>query len=180
MPEKTATTKNARVFFALWPNVATRSRLFKISKQLPDNQGRLIGAENLHLTLCFIGEIDQMQLQVFTRAAEDVISEPFALALDRLGYFARTRVLWLGSDHTPAALLALVKNLNKTLRHCGYKSETRPFKPHVTLMRKARPLATLPDFKPVSWNIIGFVLAQSLLQQTGVCYRILKEYKFAC
>jgi 2'-5' RNA ligase len=177
---KTMPAGNARVFFALWPDAAIRSRLHQINGQIPESQGRFVTCDNLHITLSFIGEVGAEQLQVYARAAGDINSAPFALGLDRLGYFARTRVLWLGCESAPAGLLALVKQLNKVLSKHGYQAERRPFMPHVTLIRNARPPAALPEIEPVSWNIDGFALVQSLPQRTGVSYRVLKEYKFAC
>lgn len=170
----------ARIFFALWPDAFVRSRIAAIGRQLPESQGHFVASRNLHITLSFIGEVDQEQLRVFTCAVEDVNSTPFTLVLDCLGFFARTRVLWLGCKRTPATLLTLVTQLNTTLRRHGYQPERRPFAPHATLLRKARPLAALPEFEPVNWHISHFVLVQSVRQHTGVSYQVLKEFKFAC
>jgi 2'-5' RNA ligase len=173
-------TGHSRIFFALWPNSEIRSRLEGIDKLLPQDQGRFVAVNNLHITLSFIGEVDQAQLQAYAQAAGDINSEPFELVLDRLGYFARPRVLWLGGEHTPKSLLALVKRLNKALRKQGFKPERRPFKPHVTLLRKARPLSTLPEFEPVTWFVNEFALVQSSSKPTGVSYQVLQEYQFVC
>ena len=132
--------------------------------------------DNLHITLCFIGEVDRRQLHLFAEAAEDVRAEATTLVLDRLGYFARSRILWLGCTRTPAPLQDMVASLNNALSKRGYRPERRPFQAHVTLLRNAKPLRQLPRFPPVDWRINGFVLVESLLRPTGARYRIIKEY----
>ncbi len=169
----------SRLFFALWPDPELRGRLASLALNFPALQGRRVAEHSLHLTLCFIGSVDSDQRQRYQQVAEELKSASFELVLDRLGYFAGTRVLWLGAEQVPDELYVLVKNLNRLLRKQGYKSEKRSYKPHITLMRKARPLARLPDFEPITWRINGFVLVESLLQEVPVRYRVLKEYRLA-
>lgn len=165
-----------RLFFALWPDAATRDALGRVAGQVPKAQGRAVNVDNLHITLSFIGEVDAPTRDCLQQAAARAAVQPFTLTLDRLGYFARTRVVWLGASTPPPELAALVKALNRHLRRCGHKPERRRFVPHVTLMRKARPLSRLPGFAPVSWPVSGFSLMQSVFTAEGVRYHQLRTY----
>lgn len=167
-----------RLFFALWPGRAVRDALAGIARDLPPGQGRRVDARNLHVTLAFIGQANPDYRQCLSRAAATVEAAPFTFTLDRLGYFARTRVVWLGAGSVPPELPALVKSLNKALRRCGYKPDRRAFVPHVTLARKARPLDRSPEVEPVHWPVNGFRLMASKSNNGGVCYEPLEEFTF--
>lgn len=169
----------SRIFFALWPEQSVRTAISGISRQLPERQGRLVVPNNLHITLGFIGEVDRQKVPAFIEAAEAVKAKTVTLVLDHLGYFARSRVVWLGCTAIPAALQELVRQLNSALRKTGYRPGRRPFQAHITLFRNAKPLTELPQFTPVNWRINGFVLVESVLQPSGPLYRIIKEYHCA-
>ena len=64
-----------RVFFAIWPGDAARKRLLEITDGLQRNlacTGRRIRAENIHLTLVFVGNVDKSGLEALCRAAEGI------------------------------------------------------------------------------------------------------------
>jgi 2'-5' RNA ligase len=48
--------ESRRIFFALWPDNGVRSRLEQLAAMLPPGRGRAHAAEDLHLTLAFIGQ----------------------------------------------------------------------------------------------------------------------------
>ena len=88
---KSATrAKVSRIFFALWPDSSTRGSIHSVRSRFTEKQGRFIEKDNLHLTLSFIGNVNEEQLQIYAEAAEYVNSVPFELVLDRIGYFSRT------------------------------------------------------------------------------------------
>lgn len=165
-----------RLFFALWPDGATRQALARVAGKIPEDQGRAVNADNLHITLSFIGEVDGERRACLEQAAAGAAIHPFTLSLDRLGYFAKTRVVWLGASSVPPELTGAVKSLNRALRRCGHRPDRRPFVPHVSLARKARPLRDTIEFEPVHWEVNRFSLMQSVPETGGVRYRELREY----
>lgn len=166
-----------RTFFALWPNAEVRGQLRVISSEVPADWGRHVVEANLHITLNFIGNVQRSRLPDILLAAEHIKLKPFELVLDHIGYFARTRVVWLGASIIPDELTDLFRQLSKALRKMGFKMERRPYKPHITLMRKARPPAYKVEFMPVSWNVASFVLIESKLDERPVRYQLIKEYR---
>ena len=101
-----------RYFFALWPDDDVRTELETINNRLPPGCGRKVRVENLHITLVFLGNVGDPQLERIRLAAEDIKGPVFPLTLDRCGWWKRPQVIWLGSDTIPAPLGELVARLN--------------------------------------------------------------------
>lgn len=148
-----------RLFFALWPGERQRGALTRVQQdELPDHRGRRTHPEDLHITLVFLGDLDPQRRACAEEAADRVRAAPFSLSLNRFGCFPRARVLWCGASERPQSLLDLLHALNSGLLGCGFRPERRPFEPHVTLARKARPLPTRELEHPVAWPVSDFAL----------------------
>lgn len=147
-----------RLFFALWPGERQRTELARIQGELPMHRGRKTHPEDLHITLVFLGDLDARRRSCAEEAADRVQTAPFALRLDHLGSFPRARVLWCGASQRPQPLLDLLHALSSGLRDCGFRPERRPFEPHVTLARKARPLGAQALEHPVVWPVSELAL----------------------
>lgn len=169
----TEPARSQRLFFALWPDAQTRDRIAGQARGLARREGRPVAAENLHVTLAFIGASDPERRRCLEARAAQVGVEPFTLELSQVGYYPRARVLWVGPRATPEPLLGLVERLNRALAPCGYRPEPRPFAAHVTLFRKARPTGEGPAFEPVPWPVHEFCLVESVSDRDGVHYRVL-------
>lgn len=94
--------------------------------------------ENLHLTLAFLGETQN--LDGARRAGEGLAARSFPLRLRGAGSFSRggTGIFWAGVEESQA-LSALQEELAARLRGEGFRLEERPFRPHLTLARDAVP-----------------------------------------
>ena len=180
MPERLPNLpKTRRVFFALWPDDETRELIWRNMRSLNISQGREVRKTNLHQTLHFIGAVDELMLHCLLEAASQVKTPCFDLTLDSYGYFPRSRVLWLGCSERVEGLDMLYRQLERRLLECGYRAETRPFSPHITLLRKARFSECLPKPDPVVWRVKDFVLAESLDDSAGVYYKIFDRWPLA-
>jgi 2'-5' RNA ligase len=177
-----------RLFFALWPDEDVRRELMRYATPIVADirrsqpQAKCYLPEDLHLTLIFIGAAYATYQTCLSRAARQVVEtgdiQPFSLEISRWGYFDRARILWVGCETCPASLVRLQEMLVKELAGCGYKPESRPFRPHVTLMRKAGRPHNLQPFMPVLWRINGFYLVESLPVTEGPRYRVIEEFQF--
>jgi 2'-5' RNA ligase len=160
-----------RLFFALWPPAELQQQLYEIGGTLLHSaHARRLPAENLHLTLAFLGEVAPMRQACYERAADGVAGRPFTLAFERSGCFRRTGVLWVGPDETPAALAALAGALNAALEGCGYRPDTRPLRAHLTLARRLRRCPPPATFAPLAWPVREFALVESRLERDGARY----------
>ena len=151
--------------------------IVRIKQALPEHGGRLHHPEDIHMTLVFLGAVEPERLACVERAAEAIQAGPFNLQLDQIGHWPRPRILWLGSPEAPEPLSTLVGDLQAGLADCGFKPERRPYKPHVTLARKARRVSPVTLEKPLQWRVREFVLAGSSLGDKPPRYQILKRWK---
>jgi 2'-5' RNA ligase len=166
-----------RLFFALWPEEDFPRRLHRQCKSLLRHTGgRPVATENLHITLAFLGNVDEQQHQCIEVMAGAVRCPPFELLLDQVGYWPRPRVLWLGASDTPEPLVALAGVLHAGATECGLSLDARPFQAHLTLKRKLDREPGVHDFRPLSWRVDSFVLVRSMTYQEGVQYEVLREW----
>ncbi len=149
-----------------------------------------VRAENYHVTLRFLGEIDPLLTVELERISRRVARSlgPFALTLDRLGGFPsadRARVLWIGGE-APPVFHGLASSLHHELQKLGFPPERKPTVAHVTLARiKGRPDAELPralresDPAPGLEVLVDRIaLMESVLTPAGAIYSPLFTTRF--
>lgn len=166
-----------RLFFALWPDDDTRQRFQKIVRSLR-GYGRPVSAMNVHATLVFLGNLDEVKQAAMMQAADNIVVEPMRLTFDRLQYWKKPAVVCLCAEQFDTAVSSLVEQLNAAAIEHQIEVDRRSYKPHVTLLRKAK---SLPDisFDPILWQIDGFCLVESCSTPAGVEYRMLKRWQSA-
>jgi 2'-5' RNA ligase len=162
----------ARLFFAIMPDDPARDRLDRLARETARaSGGRASAAATLHLTIVFVGTVPAVTLAA-VRAAGDSIAWPsFELRLDALGSFARAGVAWAAPSRVPPPLAAANRELVRTLADRGVPTETRPFRPHVTLARRCARVVDGPIEPPIVWNVDRVVLMSSRLLSEGARYR---------
>lgn len=98
--------------------------------------------ENLHLTLAFIGEVNNVS--PIKKAMDSVTFEPFEISLGDIGNF---RDIYLRRLQNCDALNKLQKNVTENLENCGVDFDRKSFKPHITLARRVELLSvpSLPE-----------------------------------
>lgn len=103
--------------------------------------GRHVGADNLHLTLAFLGEQSDSAMRAVDEALEALRGPGFALELARIDTFGgdAPQVVYLGVQPNPA-LEALHRKVMAALRGAGLELGRVRFRPHVTLARFNRRL----------------------------------------
>lgn len=174
---KSDVTGTRRLFFALWPDSVTRARLTEALRAVMPPQVRATPGDNLHITLAFLGSLDAASQHCAEQAAARVRATPFILTLDDIGYWSRPRILWLGTQHCPDALLELEKDLRHALQPCKTALDERPYQPHLTYARKVRALEALPALAaPVEWRVSDYALVESQPAEDGTHYRVLATW----
>lgn len=167
-----------RLFFALWPDPPLRASIETIARRvLRGVDAKTVTAAQYHLTLVFLGSVAERKLPQVLAAANRVEFAPGRLALDRLGYFSRSRTLWLGPSANPSDLVALADDLNRRLVAAGLPGDRRPLRAHLSLARKlTRPprLATVPA---LDWHWRAFHLLRSDTRPSGAVYTVLQSFR---
>lgn len=154
-------------------------------------QGGIPGAcwtalENYHITLTFIGEVDESVAEEVDEALSSVRAEGFSLKLKGTGSFAQgswPKVLWLGVE--AAEKLSLLKEkTDHAMKKRGVEFDARKYTPHVTLAYLKEPdEQMLGDFMQANnlfasepFAVKNFILYRSDLTKNGPSYVPLRSY----
>jgi len=161
-----------RLFFAIMPDEAARARLDDIARGTARaSGGRASAAYTLHLTIVFVGTVPA-DSAVAVRAAGETLRWPsFELRLDALGSFARAGIAWAAPSSVPPELATANRELVRALADRGVPTDARPFRPHVTLVRRCSRVVEGPIEPPIAWNVDRVVLMSSRLLSEGPRYR---------
>jgi 2'-5' RNA ligase len=153
---------SARLFLALWPPPQVRDALVESVRHWPwPDAARLTRPERLHATLHFIGSVPLGRLDEARRALS-VPFEPFEWDFTRPEVW-RGGIAVLCPAEVPAALARLHEALGVRLRQLELPVEERPYRPHVTLARKAQALKAPAQVAAVRWRAEhGYHLVRTL------------------
>lgn len=172
-----AKVAQSRLFFALLPDPALASQLHKFSSSIKTRpEERISKPEMIHMTLRYIGPVDEETMQCLLSNVDNLKVSPFSIELTKLSYWKRAHVICCIPETVSSDLFELNEQLEKICQSCGIVAENRIFKPHVTLLKKSRELANgqFPEL-PV-WQLNQFVLMESVTGKAGNIYNTLKSW----
>ena len=151
-----------RMFFAIWPEHAAAKELARVGESLAELAGgNPMPAEKIHMTLAFLGALDEERIGAAVLAAGPVKASAVTMAIDTVGSFRRARVGWAAPGQPVESLARLQSLLAAELRGRGFALEDRAFTPHATLVRKlGRPVPHSP-MPPVEWRSRAFTLVET-------------------
>ncbi len=183
-----------RAFIAADISQEARDALAEVIKCL-QQQGvsgvRWVRPEGVHLTLKFLGEIDQALVDGILGGMERAAygTKSFTLALSELGAFPNAnapRVLWVGLKGDLDTLRGLQERVDQEMHlTCGFTQEGRAFTPHLTLgrlrdnasgeerRRAGRALSEVALEGEMSWQVKEVNLVRSTLTPSGAVYGLL-------
>lgn len=186
-----------RTFIALEMNESLQSHLDGVIRQvallLPGV--RWVDVSSIHLTLAFLGELDDAQLTEAMAASQEAVYHvpAFTYRLSRLGIFgssSQPRVIWMGIDEPTGMLTTLHRTLNQSLEKRGFTVDKRSFSPHFTLARVKAPLNMNEQqqlqrllaskqqglISTKNYPASRLVVVKSELSRTGAHYTVLCEH----
>lgn len=168
-----ATEDTLRLFFAL-PCPPAQTEAICAWRDRQTFSGRAVPAENLHLTLAFLGAQPAERLPALCQLADELSCERFELCLDQLITLGE-RFVCLAPGAAPPQLLQLAAQLAERLHALGIVLDSRPYRPHLTLLREARHPAhgPVPAF---GWQVREFALYLSQTTAHGVRYQALRRW----
>jgi 2'-5' RNA ligase len=146
-----------------------------------------VAAENIHLTLRFIGEVDGGIAEDVHVALSQIQAPAFALTIAGIDCFAqggKVHTLWAGIDKEPL-LVHLRDKVESAIVRAGIEPERRKFKPHITLARLRNGtderigayLQRHSRFRCGPFDVEQFALYRSHLSTAGAHYEVLAEYR---
>jgi 2'-5' RNA ligase len=182
-----------RAFIAIEMSPEIHDKLDDVITQVKDKlKGlpvRWVQVKNIHLTLKFLGDVSESNLQVLKDCldAETLGHLPFEISVGGLGVFPsyhRPRVIWVGIDAT-VDLLSLQRRIELEAENLGYAREEQKFSPHLTLGRLDRHASTSEAhqigeiLEAIKVETLGKLLVQRVnlyksdLQPSGAVYTCL-------
>lgn len=148
-------------------------------------EARWVDPGNFHVTLRFIGEVDEGLASDIDAALLRLSSPRFRLTLAGVGQFG-TRMLWVGVEKSDS-LLQLQSKVESALQRIGIAPDTRRYTPHVSLARLRPPLGpkvqaflgTNALFRAEPFDVTEFSLIASYLTKSGAIYEDQAAYRLA-
>ncbi len=151
---------------------------------------RSVLPDNIHLTLAFLGNVDDSLLPKIVEALKSISLGSFDLALKASGYFGSKRfprTLWVGVDSSEGLDL-LQKMVVKELDREEIEFEHRKFSPHLTISRLknvsyeeiASYIVSQSLFTSMPFEIESFSLFESVLSSEGSRYYELERFELHC
>lgn len=139
-----------RLFIAINFDEQTKQNIVSVQQQLKKlAKGNFAHAENLHLTLAFLGEVHPNRVDDIKQAMNITEVSPLTLTFDHVNYFKRDGgdLWWIGLAENKV-LLEMQRKLCSHLSDAGFILEDRRFSPHITLARKVH-LHQNPNHRPL-------------------------------
>lgn len=182
-----------RLFVALEIPSAVRQNLATLldSFRAITKEPRWVRAENLHVTLKFLGEVGENKVDAVRSALGGIRSgNPVALEFRGLGFFPNEkhpRVFWAGME-TSSNSKTLAEDIEGAMEKLGIPREKREFSPHLTLARFERQRLPEALGKLIAENqqrefgslrTNKFHLIQSKLKPTGAEYTTVATFQFS-
>ena len=175
-----------RLFVAIDPPDAVRAVLAEIPERLSGVSWT--PPEQYHLTLRFIGEVEEERLAGIESALGQVRVEPFLIGVEGVGTFPPTprspKVVWAGVGSAHPRLFQLRQKVDDALLATGLDIDVRTFEPHFTLGRCARDCSATgvrrflrgrEDFAGPMFRVEAFMLFKSELKPSGAVHTPLKH-----
>jgi 2'-5' RNA ligase len=166
-----------RLFVAINFDVRMRKALTALIRDLRQSgfEGNFSSTENLHLTLAFIGENDNVSAVI--NALSQVNCPAFGIETQALGHFGD--LIWLGLTDSKE-LKSLAAAVRKMLNDAGIKIDHKAFKPHITLARRTNIAdlgeQALPNPPQQRMAVSSFSLMSSERERGKLVYRELASF----
>lgn len=175
-----------RIFIAIEMPKEIKEILLDAQKQINTEKAKIRPAKAFHLTLKFLGEVEEKKIEEIKSALKEIKFKKFNTALTEIGVFPNEsyiRVVWAGLDDPESKITNLQKEIDSKIEQFNFKKDTR-FHPHVTLAR-VKFVEDKQDFikglneikiKKETFQITEFKLIKSTLTGEGPVYEDLASF----
>jgi len=187
-----------RTFIAIELPQEIKDKLSELQALLKkaDADVKWVEPANIHLTLKFLGEIDEAKSVKVAGAIEDITRglKQFQISLSSCGAFPKMefpRVIWVAIAKGNREIATLAGDLEERIEKLGIPKEDRPFSSHITIARVRSPrntdklakaLKEAEDYfggKNIEFDVTKITLFKSTLGPGGPVYEVLREVNIA-
>ena len=183
-----------RTFVAIDLDASVRGRTAELVRRWQDLEARInwVERENMHLTLKFLGDIEDRRVPEVCSAVQQAAAahRPFEVQCQGVGAFPaveRARTIWIGVEQSQGALAALSEDVDEALHAVGYPMESRRYHGHLTIGRVRDPcgqrdeirrrIEAAADFQAGSSLVNQVVVYSSVLERRGPQYGVLSRVR---
>ncbi|AIY90223.1 RNA 2',3'-cyclic phosphodiesterase [Geoglobus acetivorans] len=128
-----------RLFVAIDISEDIRKELLPLLSLLSNYRGiKPVEPENLHITLKFLGEVNDAKAELIRERLRQIQFEPFEIRFGGIGFFPNSnyiRVIWVGVEG--AEIYGLAKNVEDSMKRLGFRKD-KDFRAHLTVGRVKR------------------------------------------
>lgn len=166
-----------RLFFSLKFTPEQQQLLLPYQQQALDlcPAAKAVDVDNLHLTLFFLGQVDEAAKAQLIAAASSIRQSAFSLTLDTLSGFSGPKIVYLAPSRAPVSLLTLQQQIALLCKTAGFSDIHDRYQPHITLARQAVLGQSLP-VSPTTLQVREFALYQSGQFEGRLQYRPLQRF----
>ncbi len=166
-----------------------------LDPQVPQDSIRWTTAEQIHVTLRFLGKVDSIELPKLTDSLQSAVQghKQLQLTAKELGCFPsrkNPRVIWIGLTGDVEPLSRFQASIEEQIGEWAQKEEQRKFQPHLTIGRvretagrhSRRIGQVLEDTKAPefgSWTATEVLLMRSQLSPKGATHSVLERFRLA-
>jgi len=176
-----------RAFIAVEMPEEIKKILLDAQKQINTEKAKIRLARGFHLTLNFLGEVEEKKVEEIKSVLNGIKFKKFNTVLTEIGVFPNEsyiRVVWAGLNDSENKITNLQKEVDSKIELLGFKKDTR-FHPHLTLARvkfvkdKQDFIKSLKEIKieKKAFEVNEFKLIKSILTPEGPVYEDLAVFQ---
>ena len=172
-----------RLFVAVEIPDLIREMVGELKEELPEEGLKKVDVENLHITLKFLGEVEEAKMEEVKAALSGVEFAPFKVQVKGVGVFPKedyVKVVWAGTESEE--LKEIAGKVELALASMFGKDE-RGFSGHLTLARVKRKVDLKGFLEKHREELFGgfvvnkFLLMKSVLEKNGPEYSVVEEFR---
>ncbi|MGC8932092.1 MAG: RNA 2',3'-cyclic phosphodiesterase [Candidatus Methanodesulfokora sp.] len=179
-----------RTFIAVDLDSSLKGKVVDLQSRLEKSTDyvlKLVEPENLHITLKFLGDVNEGRLEKVFYTVKETLSgiNSFRIMLRGVGAFPsirRPEVIWIGLGEGAENLIKIMTALETSLARIGFPREKREPVPHLTIARVKKPskngissfLESLADMEIGFMEVSDVKVKSSTLTPSGPIYKDLK------
>lgn len=176
-----------RMFIAVELPQEVRKKLIELQKNLNLPEAKLVKPEAMHLTLVFLGNVDEEKMKIASQELKKDLASfgTFSVSIKGLGAFpklSKAHIVWVGLDGVKK-LKELEDKIRHRLKSMNFRLEDRPFMPHLTIarLRQKTDLANLikkiKDLELAEFGVKDIIIFESKLTPLDPIHKAIGKIK---
>ena len=153
------------------PDDKTLADIVKPAKTLSSYKNEsIVESKNIHMTLRHLGMVSNELIKVIKHDVSRINLETFTITIDKAEIWKKPGITVQTPNARPATLLKLVDEIERIYIRSSLESEKKPFRPHLTVIKKSQHFLNKVMLKPVTWPVKNFFLLESKTVKGKIVY----------